>query len=84
MCVCVCAFVCVCVCVCVCVSVYGFPGGKELACQCRRCKRFRFDPRFGTIPEIGNGNLLQYSCLKNPMDRGAWRATIHRVTKSQT
>ena len=30
------------------------------------------------------GNPLQYSCLGNPMDRGAWRATVHRVTKSQT
>ena len=41
----------------------------------------------GSIPEsrrspgIGNGNLLQYSCLKNPMDRGAWQATVHGVTK---
>jgi len=32
----------------------------------------------------GNGNLLQYSCLMNPMDRGAWWATVHRVSKSQT
>ena len=32
----------------------------------------------------GNGNSLQYSCLENPMDRGAWRATVHRVAKSQT
>ena len=32
----------------------------------------------------GNGNPLQYSCLKNPMDRGAWRATVHGVAKSQT
>ena len=32
----------------------------------------------------GNGNPLQYSCLKNPIDRGAWWATVHRVTKSQT
>ena len=32
----------------------------------------------------GNGNPLQYSCLENPMDRGAWQATVHRVTKSQT
>jgi len=31
-----------------------------------------------------NGNLLQYSCLKNPMDRGAWRLKVHEVTKSQT
>ena len=35
-------------------------------------------------PGGGNGNLLQYSCLKNPMDRGAWWASVHRVTKSQT
>ena len=33
-------------------------------------------------PEEGNGNLPQYSCLKNPMDRGAWCATVHGVTKS--
>ena len=33
---------------------------------------------------VGNGNLLQYSCLENPMDRGAWWATVHRVTKSRT
>ena len=32
----------------------------------------------------GNGNPLQYSCLENPMDRGAWWATIHRISKSQT
>ena len=32
----------------------------------------------------GNGNPLQYSCLENPMDRGAWWAIVHRVTKSQT
>ena len=32
----------------------------------------------------GNGNPLQYSCLENPMDRGAWRATVHEIAKSQT
>ena len=32
----------------------------------------------------GNGNPLQYSCLENPMDRGAWTPTVHRVAKSQT
>ena len=32
-------------------------------------------------PGGGNGNPLQYSCLENPMDRGAWRATVHRVTE---
>ena len=35
-------------------------------------------------PGGGHGNPLQYSCLENPMDRGAWRATVHRVTKSRT
>ena len=33
---------------------------------------------------VGNGNPLQYSCLENPMDRGAWRATVHGVAKGQT
>ena len=33
-------------------------------------------------PGEGNGNSLQYSCLENPMDRGAWQATVHGVTKS--
>ena len=35
-------------------------------------------------PGVGNGNPLQYSCLGNPMDRGAWRATVHRGTKTRT
>ena len=35
-------------------------------------------------PGEGNGNLLQYSCLENSMDRGAWWATVHGVAKSQT
>ena len=38
----------------------------------------------GRSPGEGNGNPLQYSCLKNPMDRGAWQATVHRVAKSRT
>ena len=41
-------------------------------------------PRSGRSPGGGHGNPLQYSCLENPMDRGAWRATVNRVTKSQT
>ena len=40
-------------------------------------------PGSGRSPGEGNGNPLQYSCLENPMDRGAWRATVHRVAKSQ-
>ena len=57
----------------------GFPdgaSGKEPACQCGRPKRLRFDP-WG-----GNGNPFEYSCLKNPVDRGAWWATVHGVAKS--
>ena len=38
-------------------------------------------PRLGRCPGIGNGNQLQYSCLENPMDRGAWWATPHGVAR---
>ena len=48
-----------------------------------RC-RPRFDPWVGKIPWRREGLPLQYSCLGNPMDRGAWRATVHGVTKNQT
>ena len=41
-------------------------------------------PGSGRSPGGGNGNLLQYSCLKNPMDRENWQATVHRVAKNQT
>ena len=42
-----------------------------------------FDPWVGRSPGGGNGNTLQYSCLENPMDRGAWWATVHGIPKSQ-
>ena len=51
---------------------------KESICQCRR---LRFDPGSGRFPGEENGNLLQYSCLGNPMDRGTWWATVIGVTK---
>ena len=38
-------------------------------------------PGLGRSPGVGNGNPLQYSCLENPMDRGAWQATVHGVSK---
>ena len=41
-------------------------------------------PGWGRSPGVGNVNLLHYSCLKNPMDRGVWRATVPGVTKSWT
>ena len=43
-----------------------------------------FNPGAGRSPVEGHDNLLQYSCLENPLDRGAWWATVHRVTKSWT
>ena len=47
----------------------------------QRCQRHGFDPWIRSLGE-GNGNLLQYSCLENSMNRGAWQATVHGVTKS--
>ena len=61
-----------------------FPGGssgKESTFQCRRCGSV---PGSGKFPGEGNGYPLQYSCLENPMDRRAWWATVHGVTKSWT
>ena len=57
---------------------FGFPGGtgcKEPACQCRRCKRCGFNSWIRKIPWRRKWHPLQYSCLENPMDRGAWWPT---------
>ena len=65
----------------------GFPKwrcGKETACQCRRGNRHGFDPWLGRSPGGRNGKLLQYSCLENSTDRGAWQATVHGVAESDT
>ena len=59
----------------------GFPHssiGKESACSAGDPGSI---PGSGKSPGEGNGNLLQYSCLENPMDRGAWRATVHRAAR---
>ena len=74
------------------ISMYplkdGFPGGasgKETACQCRRPKRHKGSiPGSERSPGEEYGNPLQYSYLENPMDRGACRATVHRVAQSRT
>ena len=58
--------------------------GKEPTCQCRRCKRHSLISRLGRSPGGGNGNSLQYFCLKNPMDKGAWQTTGYGVTESDT
>ena len=62
----------------------SFPSGsmgKESSCQAGDESLI---PGSGRSPGGGHGNPLQYSCLENPMERGAWLATVHRVTKSQT
>ena len=41
-------------------------------------------PRLGSFSEVGNGIPLHYSCLENPMDRGAWQAVVHEVINSRT
>ena len=70
------------------LRAYKWLSGKESICWCRRhrrCGRCRFDPfPPGRSPGGGNGNPLQYICLENSMDRGAWQAIVHRVAKSQT
>ena len=64
-------------------SIWGFPGGsdgKESACNARDPSLI---PGLGRSPGEGNGNPLQYSCLENSMDRGAWKAIVYEVAKSQ-
>ena len=58
--------------------------GKESTCQCKRYRRLGFDPWMGTIPWKRKWQPTQYSCLKNPMDRGAWWATVHGIPESDT
>ena len=62
----------------------GFPGGtvvKNLPANRRVAGSIL---GLGGSPGVGNGNLLQYSCLENAMDKGSWQATLHRVTESNT
>ena len=66
---------------------WGSPGGsviKNLTDDARASGDMGLIPGSGRSPEEGNGNLLQYSCLENPTDRGALGTTAHGVPKSQT
>ena len=54
---------------------------KNLPANARDMRDVDSAPGFGRSPGEGNGNPLQYSCLGNPMDRGAWQATVHGVAK---
>ena len=63
------------------IAALGFPRssvGKESACNAGDLDSI---PALGRSPREGNGNPLQYPCLENPMDRGAWRATVLRVAR---
>ena len=62
-------------------SILGLPGGSvsnESACKAGNLHPI---PASGRSPGAGHGNPLQYSCLKNPVDRGAWWATAHEVAR---
>ena len=66
---------------------WRFPGGKVVKnppANAGGTRDMGSIPGLGRSPGEGNGNPLQYSCLENSMGRGAWRAAIHGVTKSQT
>ena len=62
----------------------GFPGGSDGKESAHNAGDPGSIPGSGRSPGEGNGNPLQYSCLENSMDRGAWQATVHGVTKSWT
>ena len=57
---------------------------QESACSAGNTGDTGSIPGRGRPPREGNGNPLQYSCLGNLIDRGSWRATVHRVAKTQT
>ena len=64
--------------------ISDFPGGSDGKASAYNVGDLGSIPGSGRFPGEGNGNPLQYSCLENPMDGGAWCATVHGVTKSRT
>ena len=62
----------------------GSPGGSDGKVSACNVGDLGSIPGLGRSPGEGNGNPLQYSCLENPMDGGAWRAAVHGISKSQT
>ena len=62
----------------------GFPGGSDGKVSACNAGDLGSIPGSGSSQGEGNGNPLQYSCLENPMDRGAWLAIVHRIAKSWT
>ena len=62
----------------------GFPGGSEVKASAWNAGDPGSIPGSGRSPGEGNGNPLQHSCLENPMEGGAWSATLHGVAKNRT
>ena len=62
----------------------GLGGGSLVKNPPTNARDLGLNSGLGRFPGEANGNPLQYSCLGNPMDRGAWQAIVHRVTKKQT
>ena len=60
----------------------NIPGGSDGKASVYNAGDLSLIPGSGRFPGEGNGNPLQYSCPKNPMDRGAWRAAVHGMAKS--
>ena len=68
----------------VCTHIHGFRGGsvvKNLPANAGDTREVSSVPGLGISPEEAKDNLLQCSCLGNPMDRGAWQSTVYGVTK---
>ena len=65
-------------------GIWALPGGsdgKEYACNAGDLGSI---PGLGRFPGEGNGYPVQYSCLENPLERGGWQVTVHRIVKNQT
>ena len=65
-------------------NLFSFPGGSEGKGSACNAGDLGLIPESGRSPGEWDGNPLQYSCLENSLDRGAWWDTVHGVTKSQT
>ena len=67
-----------------CIVFWGFSDGSVVKDPPANARDTSLIPKLGRSPGVGNGNPLQYSCLENSIDIGAWRPTVHGVTKNWT
>ena len=66
------------------IGILGFPGSSDSKAFACNVGDLGLIPQLGRSPGEGNGDPLQYSCLENSMDGGAWWPTVHGITKSRT